>query len=252
MRLAVIPPLLSILLLAPPATGAAADGPAQAAAGEITVYGTLREMMHQGRTDARVTLDALLPDPALVAVGALADLAGEITVVGGTAYLSYPDGDSKVRTEVSTAPVAGAALLVASQVPAWTNVRTEEPILFEDLDDAVARLAARAGVGNRKRFPFMMTGDLEDLRWHVVDSRRLPEGPSTHEDHQAASVRAAVKNGPATLIGFYSGHDQGIFTHMNSKTHVHCVVDEPLSSGHVDHVVIPAGTIVSFPAPRRD
>jgi len=26
------------------------------------------------------------------------------------------------------------------------------------------------------------------------------------------------------------------------------VVDEPLSSGHVDHVVIPAGTIISFPA----
>ena len=35
---------------------------------------------------------------------------------------------------------------------------------------------------------------------------------------------------------------------MGSKTHIHCVIFEPLSSGHVDHVIIPAGTTVKFPA----
>lgn len=52
----------------------------------------------------------------------------------------------------------------------------------------------------------------------------------------------------ATLVGFYSESDQGVFTHMGSKTHIHCALDEPLYTGHVDHVTIPAGTTLRFPA----
>ena len=35
---------------------------------------------------------------------------------------------------------------------------------------------------------------------------------------------------------------------MGAKTHVHCVLEQPLATGHVDHVDIPAGTTVKFPA----
>ena len=57
-----------------------------------------------------------------------------------------------------------------------------------------------------------------------------------------------LERAPATLVGFYSRSDEGVFTHMGSKTHIHCVVDEPISAGHVDHVSIPTGTTVKFPA----
>lgn len=100
------------------------------------------------------------------------------------------------------------------------------------------------------RYPFVLEGEFEDLQWHVIDASRLTGGASSHEDHQAAAIKSSRERASATLVGFYSEHDQGVFTHMGSNTHIHCVLDEPLATGHVDHVTIPAGTKVKFPAAK--
>ena len=215
--------------------------------GEVTVHGALRAMFHEGQIGTMATLDTMLPNPDLYAVGALADLAGEVTVVGGMVYLSYPEGAEETRTETSFESDAGVTLLVATEVPAWHSVRVEETIPFEQLDDTIAQLAASAGINVDERFPFLLIGEFEDLRWHVIDGSRLTAGGSSHEDHQAASVQVRLDRVSATLVGFYSDGDQGVFTHMGSRTHVHCVLDRPLSTGHVDHVSIPAGTTLKFP-----
>lgn len=223
-------------------------GGTHARAGEVDTHGALKEIFHQGKIEAVVSLDSMLPNPDLYAVGALADLAGEITIIDGTAYLSYPQGTDETRTVKSSNSNAGATLLVSSSVAEWQTVRLQNPILFEDLDDAIGELAAAAGVNTEERFPFLLVGEFEDLRWHVVDGSRLPAGATTHKDHLAAGVQVQSAKSSATLIGFYSDSDQGVFTHMGSRTHVHCVVDKPLSTGHVDHVTIPAGTTLQFPA----
>ena len=215
---------------------------------EVQVAGTLRGVMHEGKTSAVARLSDLLPDPDLYALGALADLDGELTVVGGTAYLARAAGPTQARTEVATTSDAGAALLVSARVPAWTSTKATRAISFAQLDAEIARLAAEAGLDPARRIPFVIEGELEDLAWHVVDGKRLPPGDASHEDHLAASVRLRSPRTKATLIGFWSAHDAGVFTHMGEQTHVHCVVPEPLSSGHVDHVLVPAGTIVKLPA----
>ena len=214
--------------------------------GELRVYGSLRAMLHEGQTDAQVTLDTLLPNPDLYAVGALAGLSGEITVIGGNAYLSYPEGEG-TRTEMLSASGAGAALLVAAEVPRWHTVTTREPIRFEELDEAIGKLAASAGMSLDARFPFLVEGDFEDLQWHVIDGTRLPAGETSHQDHLEAAVQAARPRASARLVGFYSQRDAGVFTHMGSKTHLHCVLEGPLAAGHVDHVDVPAGATVKFP-----
>ena len=214
---------------------------------DVTVHGELRAMMHQGEVGPHVGLDSLLPAGDLYAVGALADLAGEVTIVAGTAYLSYPDGES-ARTEVATRSDAQATLLVAARVDRWTTRVTEQEIAFDELDAAIERLAAEAGLDTGKRIPFLLEGTFRDLRWHVIDGSRLPAGPSTHEAHAAAGVRMQRDEAPATLVGFWSASDQGVFTHRGSRTHVHGVVGDPPSAGHVDHVGIPAGTVVKLPA----
>lgn len=216
--------------------------------GGVQVRGALRAMFHEGQTGAMVTLDKMLPNPDLYAVGALADLSGEITIVGGKVFLAYPQGSDETRTETTSRSDAGATLLVAADVPAWHGVSTEKAIRFEELDDEIGRLATIAGMSLEARFPFLLQGDFEDLQWHVIDGRRLSDGGTSHEDHLAAAVKGKQDRASATLVGFYSSRDQGVFTHMGSKTHIHCVVDDPLSTGHVDHVVIPAGTTVKFPA----
>ncbi len=155
--------------------------------GKVRVHGALRAMMHEGQTGAMVTLDSMLPNPHLYAVGALADLSGEVTIGGGKAYLSYPEAEG--RTEVTTRSAAGAALLVSAVVPSWQSVSTRHAIRFEELDEEIARLAAAAGMSLDRRFPFLLEGDFEDLHWHVIDGSRLTAGGASHEDHGAASIK---------------------------------------------------------------
>jgi len=222
-------------------------GLALAAPATIRSFGSLRAMYHEGRTEQTVGLADLLPDPSLYAVGALAGLAGEVTVVGGETYLSYPVGTTETRTESTTKPTVGASLLVTAQVPTWRTVKTERPIPFDELDQAIATLATAAGIPKGEKFPFLVEGQVEALEWHVIDGKRLAPGAAGHQAHLEASVRASAERTRATLVGFYSESDEGVFTHRGSRTHVHCVVEEPLSSGHVDHVAIPAGTTIRLP-----
>ncbi len=218
---------------------------------EIKVHGNLRQMMHEGKTGAAVQLDTLLPNEHLFAVGALADLAGEVTIIDGAAYLSYPDGVQKARTNKLTESDAAAALLVSAQVNDWQTVETDREIPFAELDDELARLAEAAGLYVDQRIPFRIEGDFRDLRWHVIDGSRLPEGPSSHADHVKAAVQLHLDDGPASLVGFFSKNDAGVFTHMGSHSHIHCMVAKPLSAGHVDHVIVPAGAKVMFPKISR-
>ncbi len=213
---------------------------------EVQAYGALRAMFHDDQTGPMVNLDQLLPAPDLYGVGALADLAGEVTILGGKAYLSYPDGDT-ARTETVSTSDEAATLLVATHVPAWRSIVTEAPIQFEELGEKIGELASAAGMDVDRRLPFLLEGEFEDLRWHVIDGRRLAAGGTSHEEHMGTAVKLKRDRASATLIGFYSKTDQGVFTHMGSVTHVHAVLEEPLSAGHVDHVTIPAGTTLKFP-----
>ncbi len=215
--------------------------------GDVQVYGALRAMFHEGQTGTTVSLDTMLPNPNLYAVGALSDLAGEITVAGGQVYVSRPKGIKHTDTEILTQTYAGATLLVAAEVPAWNSFTIEQSIQFEDLDEEIARLALAAGHGLDRRIPFLVEGVVEDLEWHVVDGSRLSGGGTTHQDHLAAAVTSRLDHITATLIGFYSQTDQGVFTHMGSTTHIHCLTTSPLATGHVDSVRIPAGTRIKFP-----
>ncbi len=241
---------LACLLLLPGCVASGSDSTARPPVswdGEVHVHGSLRAMLHEGQTGVMVTLDSILPNPHMYAVGALADLSGEISVIGGKAYLSYPVGEEESRTETTSRSNAGATLLVAAEVSAWHSVTIESPIRFEKLDEAIERLAATVGMSLDERFPFLLEGDFEDLQWHVIDGSRLTAGGSSHQDHLVASTRARLDRATATLIGFYSAGDQGVFTHMGSRTHIHCALGKPLASGHVDSVTIPTGTVVKFP-----
>jgi acetolactate decarboxylase len=205
-------------------------------------------MMHDGKTTETVNLDSLLPNDKVYAVGAISELRGEITVIAGTAYLSYPDGPTDVRTDTTLSPEEGATLLVATEITDWHPAETVTNITWEELDQRIGYLAASVGVDPDKPFAFLVHGQLLDIRWHVINGSQLEDGGGSHEEHSSASIQLTEDEARATLIGFYSPDHQGVFTHMGSKTHIHCVIEDPLSSGHVESVVLPAGTIITFSA----
>jgi len=215
--------------------------------GSLRSFGTLRAMMHEGRIDAQITLDQLLPNAQLYGLGALAELDGELTILGGEAWLARPDDDGSVHLEHEAESDAGAALLVVSEVAAWQEAKLPRDLSFEELEAEIARLAAAAGFGEESEFAFLLEGEFDELQWHVIDGRRLPPGPSTHAAHRAAGLKEQRAKARGTLVGVYSPRAGGVFAHMGSKTHLHCVLEEPSASGHVDHVDLPAGTTIKFP-----
>jgi hypothetical protein len=215
--------------------------------GDVRVHGAFHAVLHEGKTGSVVRLETVLPDDALYAVGALADLTGEVTVVAGKVYLSYAETGGNVRNETPSDTDEAAALLIASSVPAWRTVSTQRAIPFEALDEEIGRLAEAAGMDLDARFPFVLEGRFRELEWHVLGGSPIAEAATSHEDHLAASTQLRLGQASATLVGFYSQKDEGVITHMGSKTHLHCVVTEPLASGHVDHVIVLAGTTVKFP-----
>ncbi len=143
-----------------------------------------------------------------------------------------------------------AALLVAADVASWRSRTVKRPIAFDDLDEAVAAFAGEAGFGPDERVPFLVEGVVEGLEWHVLGGPPPGGAAAAPADHLATAVRGRAERTRATLVGFYSAHDEGVFTHKGRRTHVHCVLEDPPAAGHVDRVTIPAGARILLPVRR--
>lgn len=228
--------------------GPGAGGTGQQLGPGVHHWGALHAIMAENDTAAVVTLDALTPDSTLHAVGAVAGLRGEISVLGGEVWIATPgDGDVATST-VADSSAASATLLVAARVPGWQEIAIDEAIPFDSLDARIAALAARAGVDLAQPFPFVIEGPMSALEWHVVDGRRLAEGAVGHAAHLAAAVRRRLDHVAAGLVGFHSTAHEGVWTHHGAFTHVHAVIPAARASGHVDHVVVEPGATLRVPA----
>ncbi|MCP3164935.1 acetolactate decarboxylase [Myxococcus qinghaiensis] len=250
MRRFTLLPLVATLCL--PACRTSAPEAAQAREAPVTagvvVHGALREMMHQGRTASVVDVAQAAGRRGSFAVGALADLAGEVTVVDGEAWLSYAEQDGTSRTVRTREPSAGAALLVVGQLPETPGMTLDEDIPLSALGDRIAALAQAQGVDTTQPITFTVEGPLQALAWHVIDGRKLRSGAS-HQEHASAGVQEQRAQATGVLVGFYSTRHQGIFTHHDSDTHVHVVLPEENASGHVDNVTVLRGARLRLPAP---
>ena len=249
-----MPNITRTLVIALVATACAAchsslppSSPPSDVAVHVSHYGELRQIFHEQDTSPKITLDELTPDSTLYAVGALSELRGEITVSAGQVFLSYAVTASSSETDVSTVSSEGATLLVSAQVASWLEVPIMDAIAPESFDERIKSLSSAAGVSTDGPFPFLIVGPAVALRWHVIDGRRLLPGSSSHADHLRAGVQHARDRADVTLIGFFSDAHQGVFTHRGSSTHVHCVLDSPPSSGHVDQVTVLPGATLFLP-----
>jgi alpha-acetolactate decarboxylase len=224
----------------------AASTSATNAAGETRVFGALRALMHEGKTGAQVALSSVVPGPHAYGVGALSELRGEVTVFDDDVWLAYPNDDGTIRTSKVRASNEQAALLVVANVAQWRRVPIGSEVAFERLDDELDRLTRADTVDAMRPIPMVIEGSFADLAWHVVDGRKLTTA-STHEQHAAAAARGSVERSNGALVGFFSTRHQGVFTHMNKKTHFHVVLPGENISGHVDGVTILPGAELLLP-----
>lgn len=233
---------------------AVTEAPTEAApttAVEVTSWGSLREMIHEGRVEARVALATPLATPHLHAIGALAGMRGEITIRDGAAWIAVGDRDDgrAVRAAGPGADGASAALLVGAYVAQWQRVPIEEDIPFEQLDARIEALATAAGVDVEQPFPFLVEGTLGEVRWHVL--KGPPEAGGPPHDHARNAVTGEAAALRATLVGFFSKHHQGVFTHRGQRVHAHVLDEASQLAAHADQVSVRAGSMLSLPPPSR-
>jgi acetolactate decarboxylase len=235
--------ILTAFCLAALVHSAAAKG-----APEVRSAGSLREIIHQGRIEPRAALRTALLRPHAWALGALGRLDGDFVVLDGAVHESRPAAEGAIRATAYDSARDSATLLVYANVPAWRGSAIGSAPSLAALEDTIANQAERAGFPRSGPIPFRLEGPISGLRWHVVDGRKLPPGASTHEAHAQASVKGGGEGAGVSIVGFYSDHHQGVFTHHDSGLHMHAWIAGTGVAAHVDSLGVEPGTRLLLPS----
>ena len=201
----------------------------------VVVHGALKNIMHEGDLSAKTDLMIFDATPHIYALGAVADLKGEIIVVDSRPYVSSVQDDT---LQVKNTLDADAALLVYSQVKAWTSHPVPpELTTYDGLEALVPERAVEHGIDTAQAFAFMLTGMMKKVDWHVID---WPQGDTvhTHEKHKSSGLSGSIEDGEVTIVGFYSSKHHAIFTHHTTNMHMHVINHDHSVAGHVDDIKV--------------
>lgn len=204
---------------------------------EVKVAGNLRAIMLAGDYRPTIDLRTLSNEPNFYALGAAAELDGEILVMNSKPFLTKVENDTFTMNRNWEAE---AALLVYAQVPDWTTSQVQDELTMDELADLLAEKAA-----NNKPVPFIIRGVAVELNWHIVNGRSGVE--HAHSNHAASGYQGKANLREVEILGFYSRHHEGVFTHKGQFTHVHFKTVDGSMSGHVDQVRMSAGSSLSIP-----
>lgn len=203
--------------------------------GFVFHIGEMKQLHRMGNAIAVVEIDTM-PKKHLYAVGPVALLQGELFIWDGRLFMSSLTSDTK-RPFVKKDPEnAAATFLVYTYVPAWDTI----PVFLNasdmnQLESEIRKQAALHGTDTSKPFPFLMLGKFAGAKGHIVFAdkpvSRIQSGTLERYKHY-------YRFGPqkAQLIGFYSSHHAGVFTHHDSKLHIHYRMYNKYEAGHLDDI----------------
>jgi len=204
---------------------------APAADGRFAVrsWGTMAEVLRDGRSEGRVDLSAAAR-PGVLAVGALEGLMGEVTVVEGEVMVAEPAPQGGIALR-PPAPGERAALLLLAHVTIWERVPLPDCANYTALEDAIAAALAARGHDASAPLPVRVRGRASSLQFHVLAGAcptAHPEGPPPR--------RYGATDAKVELVGFYAPDSAGVFTHHDRRSHLHAVVADAM--GHLDEVAL--------------
>lgn len=229
-------------LLVLPLALASCGGAVSAPDIEVSTWGTMHEVLREGQSEGRVALTPLANTDG-VGVGAMADLAGEVTILNGRVLVASVPEDGSEGFDPSAPRLRDAAagdtatLLVFAEVPAWEEVRIDDCSSLIKLEGAIADQLRQRGMKTSNPQPIRIRGRARHLAVHVIAGACPIANPSGPPPWSFAGPVEEVE-----LVGFYAEEAAGTLTHHNRHSHLHAVADSLM--GHLDEVSIESAVLL--------
>ena len=199
---------------------------------EVKTWGSMREVLKEGKTSGRITLDEVVTQNS-IGVGALSELKGEITLLAGEVFIATGAKDSSSKQQIfktrSVSKSDQAALLVIAEVPAWESLNLGSCATYSDLETKVAAVLKQRGFDLLQPTPIRIRGVADRVDFHVI------AGSCPIADPQGTPPwRGSIEGEPLELVGIYVEESAGKLTHHLHNSHLHVVSGS--RSGHVDAI----------------
>lgn len=236
----------------------AAVGAGEDSAAKFVAIGEMHEAIGKGQDQGRVDLAEILAKPHFYGVGALEGLEGEITIYDSSAVITgVKDEGGAKPVSAEAAARAKATMLVGQSVLDWTDTTMAGAVSHDDLDEAIARAAAEKGIDLSRPFVFVIEGDFEDVRVHVINGacpiRARMRKLELAADEGPYEMEADTVKG--TVVGIYAKDAVGKLTHPDTSTHAHLIYKDATTgqrvTGHVEQIAVTKGAVLRLPVPAK-
>jgi len=208
---------------------------------KVAWEGALRHF-HHGDVRGRADLQHFSGRPDVIAVGPVGELDGEVTAIDGRWFITRMRDGKPVTTDETG---IHAGFLVWADVPAWRDpVEIDATVSsHRELEMLIADLADANGLDTDTPFPFRVQAVASALDWHVLAPPRDGQEQGGHLD---SAFKQRLEQVEVELVGFFSRHHAGVFTHRNSWAHIHVILPDG-HAGHVDAIELAAGARLMLP-----
>jgi acetolactate decarboxylase len=207
----------------------------------VHVLGEMRRMFMEHDIGAHVELAAITKIAHVYALGPVAGLQGEVTVLDGQVFVSTTAGG---KPTVALDPKIMSVFLVYASVPAWES--SELPANVRDEHGLAAFLENR--MPKNTRCAFLVRATALAARYHIQNYRGRAED-LTHDAHESAKVFYEVTEIPVELLGFFTNceADGGSFVHLGQTTHIHLISADRKNMGHLESITLDFGARLFLP-----
>jgi len=208
----------------------------------VRYIGEQKDLFKTGRADAKLSLAELADLHDLYALGPVAGLDGEITVLDSQPHVSQVRGGANEYV-IDRTFNHGAIFLVWAQVREWDDLHIADSVSsYQELESVVHESARQQGIDTDQPFPFLMAGTPRELVWHInVD--RTGGQPITPDLFRESKQQHILRDRPVEIFGVHSRSHGGVFMSEGLKIHIHFVSRDGAASGHIDAIVPGALTL---------